>query len=131
MLVAAWDLGVLEPTEGAALDLAVARLGELTAFFLDDAEPGAVAEGADVGRGVGGEAWHRLQYRRRWEAMNRSGGVGIQLRCVEIHDKLIKVSECLEKQGTMVTRQAVRCDVNLTVASDPRTGEGTKICCQP
>jgi hypothetical protein len=63
--------------------------------------------------------------------VNRSGGVGIQLPCVEIHDKLIEVPECLEKQGTMVARQAVRCDVSLTVASDPRAGEGTKICCQP
>jgi len=56
MLVAARDLGLLEPTDRAALDLAVARLRELTAVLLDDAEPGAVAEGADVGRGVGDEA---------------------------------------------------------------------------
>ena len=63
--------------------------------------------------------------------MNRSPGVGIQLPCVEIHDKLVKVLECLLKRGTMVTRQAVRCDVSLTVASDPRAGEGTKICYQP
>jgi hypothetical protein len=64
VLIAAWDLGLLEATDGAALDLAVARLGELAVVFLDDTEPGAVAEGTDVGRGVGGEAWHRLQYRR-------------------------------------------------------------------
>jgi len=89
VLVAAGDVGLLDTTDGAALDLAVAGFGELAAVFLDDAETGAVAEGADVGRGVGGEAWHRLQYRRRSGAVNRSRGVGIQLPCVEIHDKLM------------------------------------------
>ncbi len=47
MLIAAGDLSLLEHSGGAALDLAVAGLGELAAVLLDDAQSGAVAEGAD------------------------------------------------------------------------------------
>ena len=107
MLVAARDLGLLEPTDRAALDLAVARLRELAAVLLDDAEPGAVAEGADVGRGVGGEAWHSSSIAGEElgkVGMNRSGGVGIQLPCVEIHDKLMEVPECSLNRSMLVTR---------------------------
>ena len=52
--------------------------------------------------------------------------VGIQLPCVGIHDKVNKVPGCSAKWSTTGTRQAVRCDVSSTVASDPRAGEGTK-----
>ena len=92
---------------GSAQDLAIAGFGELAAVFLDDAQSGALAEGADVGRGVGGEAWHSSSIAGEElgkVGMNRSGGVGIQLPCVEIHDKLTEVPECTLNRGMLVTR---------------------------
>jgi hypothetical protein len=66
VLIAARDVGLLDAAGGAALDAAVAGLGELAAVLLDNAQAGAFTEGAGAGGGIWSEAGHRLQYRRRW-----------------------------------------------------------------